>query len=75
MSTFPSELDSFLAHSEQYVDTTSEQGSYEQQVHAQVEQLGPAPSLTQALTLILTQSAKAEHESRHARQQLAHNLK
>ena len=75
MSTFPSELDSFLAHSEQYVDTTSEQGSYEQQVQAQVEQLGPAPSLTQALTLILTQSAKAEHESRHARQQLAHNLK
>jgi hypothetical protein len=40
-----------------------------------VEQLGPAPSLTQALTLILTQSAKAEHESRRARQQLAHNLK
>ena len=36
MSTFPSELDSFLTLSEQQAETPS--SDYEQQVHAQVEQ-------------------------------------
>ena len=73
MSTFPSELDSFLTLSEQQAETPS--SDYEQQVHAQVEQLGPEPSLTQAVTLLLTQSAKAEHEARQGRQQLENNLR
>jgi hypothetical protein len=70
MSTFPSDLDSLLSNSEQ-IDTHSDEGSYEQQVQAQVEQLGPNPSFTQALFLIL----KAEQVARNARNHFAHNLR
>ena len=73
MSTFPDELDSLLTENVPLVDIPSE-ANYQQQVQDQVAQLGPNPTLIQAVALLLSGSAKAEHEARQARQQLAHSL-
>ena len=75
MSTFPDNLTQFLNHSEPQSDVQSDPSGYEQQVQAQVDQLGPEPSLAQAVSAILTQSVKAELEAKKARQILDNTLR
>ena len=69
MAAFPSELDSLITQVTPQADILgSDDSSFDQQVQAQVEQLGNEPSLLQAVTVLLKQSAKSEHEARQARQ-------
>ena len=69
MSTFPSELDTLLSQPAPQLEDNEEEGSLEQHVQDQVDQLGQSPSLVQAVTVLLKQSARSELEARQARQQ------
>ena len=74
MSTFPSELDTLLSQQVPQLEDSGEDGSLEQHVQDQVDQLGQSPSLVQAVTVLLKQSARSELEARQARQQQHTNL-
>ena len=75
MSTFPSELDTLLSQQvTPQLEDSVEDGSLEQHVQDQVDQLGQSPSLVQAVTVLLKQSARSEQEARQARQQQHRNL-
>ena len=78
MSSFPTQLQSFLAKPNERAPlspTNQESNSgYELHVQQQVEQLGPTPSLLQVTAVLLAQSSKAEHEAKKARQELSKNL-
>ena len=75
MAPFPSELESILSNGgPESEDIADDEGSFDQHVQGQVDQLGEEPSLLQAVTVLLKQSARTEHEARQARQQQQHNL-
>ena len=74
MSTFPSELQSILTPRNPSANDQNSEGSYEQHVQQQVATLGPEPSLTQVATLLLMDSARAEHEAKQARLEISRNL-
>ena len=74
-SSFPASLDNLLnksaASTESNVDVTN---TVEDTIQVQLEQLGPEPTLLQAVTVLLKQSAKAESEARQARKQLERDV-
>ena len=70
--SFPLELEALLNTTEENPD---DEVPVEDSVQMQLEQLGPNPTLLQVATVLLKQSAKAESESRRARQKMQNELR
>ena len=72
-SSFPEKLDSLI--SEEQDNSEEEDWPLDDVVDLQLQQLGPNPTLLQAVSVILKQSPKAEYEAKQARKKLERDFR